>query len=200
MKAKSVKAVLVREHLVNPKVEVPDEIMELARKSRIVLGYKLMHGLVTKPKSLREVLRELDIQPYSAKSVENYKAERVEKLAAKLRKHGMRAVWQRSAIPAYHQPIPEFVLHKAIQLKEALPSVVLDVEYLTRQEIDPDPFLVASFGNERYYIEVWDEPKFENKVLSSIHSGLEDNVGGKLPKYDKYDDDSSEESDVDDEG
>ena len=28
-----------------------------------------------------------------------------------------------------------------------------------------DPFLVVRHGDERYYVEVWDEPKFEAKLL-----------------------------------
>lgn len=68
--------------------------------------------------------------------------------------------WDGVPIREYRLPIPEFAIRKAIAVSRALPSAQLYVESI-RQKPMADPFLVAVLGRERYYIEVWDEPKFE---------------------------------------
>jgi hypothetical protein len=35
-------------------------------------------------------------------------------------------------------------------------------------------FFVASCDDERYYIEVWDEPGFEHKLLKGVHISDDD--------------------------
>lgn len=75
--------------------------------------------------------------------------------------------WVRSRIVDYVKAIPEFVINKAIQIKKALPQVEIFVEEL---QTDPDPFLVVTFETdsykEEYYVEVWEEPKFEGRFVS----------------------------------
>lgn len=75
--------------------------------------------------------------------------------------------WNRVGIAEYVKAIPEFVVRKAIQIKEALPQVQIFVEELRR---DPDPFLVICFEGENYfeeyYVEVWEEPKFEGRFTN----------------------------------
>lgn len=76
--------------------------------------------------------------------------------------------WHRIAISKYLKAIPEFVVNKAIQIKEALPEVKIFVEEL---QYDPDPFLVVTCENdnftEQYYVEVWEEPLFEGRFMSA---------------------------------
>lgn len=77
--------------------------------------------------------------------------------------------WRQHEISSYAGTIPEFVLHKAIQIKREVPDAALFVEQLYEQEerhIIPnrDPFLVAKLGDECYYIEVWDEKEYEVKL------------------------------------
>ena len=76
--------------------------------------------------------------------------------------------WNRVAIAKYAKAIPEFVVSKAIQIKEALPEVQIFVEEL---QYDPDPFLVVVCKNdnftEQYYVEVWEEPQFEGRLMAS---------------------------------
>jgi len=78
-----------------------------------------------------------------------------------------RTQWARIPIAEYAKAVPEFVVRKAIQLKRSLREVELFVEEL---QTDPDPFLVAVFEEdghrEEYYIEVWEEPKFEGRFVS----------------------------------
>lgn len=73
------------------------------------------------------------------------------------------AAWQHTAITAYVEPIPEFVLQKAVQIKEHCPEVQFFIHHLN----DPkaDPFLVAMLGDEVYYVEAWEEPRFEGRAI-----------------------------------
>lgn len=74
--------------------------------------------------------------------------------------------WKLLAIADYDGTIPEFVLHKAVQIKSAVPKAGLLIDQLfTETEIAPirerDPFLVVRLGDETYYIDVWDEKEYE---------------------------------------
>lgn len=87
--------------------------------------------------------------------------------------HGRRVVrdWFKSSLEDFTGNVPEFALAKAIQIKEALPKAKFDIEYLAYAEQNnpnpaplPDPFLVATLDDERYYIEVWDEKEYEKHL------------------------------------
>lgn len=69
--------------------------------------------------------------------------------------------WERLCITEYAKPVPVHVLSKAIQIKQALPMTEFYVEEVRRM---PDPFLIAVFEKEQYYIEVWEEPTFEGRT------------------------------------
>lgn len=77
--------------------------------------------------------------------------------------------WRDMDISEYKEPVPEFVLHKAIQVKKEMPDCRIMIEHLDES---PDPFLVIqttmpnkySTPTERYFIEVWNEPKFEGRL------------------------------------
>ncbi len=49
---------------------VSEDIKDLATQSMTILGYKLVHQIVSQPKTLREVLRDLTISPFSRRSVD----------------------------------------------------------------------------------------------------------------------------------
>jgi hypothetical protein len=77
--------------------------------------------------------------------------------------------WKACSIAEFPGNIPEFVLAKAVQLKQELPKVRFEIEslYGERERIIrplPDPFLVAILEDERYYIDVWDEKEYEAKL------------------------------------
>jgi hypothetical protein len=78
--------------------------------------------------------------------------------------------WRATPISAYKKPIPEFVLNKAVQIAEKCPKAEFTIEelqverYQRIQRTLPDPFLVAKLGSESFFVEVWDEPLFENKL------------------------------------
>jgi hypothetical protein len=73
--------------------------------------------------------------------------------------------WAMTEIENYNLPIPIHVLQTALRVKAAIPGSKFQVEYLTREYTQewPDPFLVLNVGDAYYYLEVWDEPKFEGR-------------------------------------
>lgn len=77
-----------------------------------------------------------------------------------------RVVWQNTPLKGYERPVPEYALLLATEIKEHLPEVDFSVHELLVRAVTFDPFLVVHFGNEEYYIAVWDEPDFkaERKV------------------------------------
>lgn len=71
--------------------------------------------------------------------------------------------WAQVPLSRYSGFVPMHVLNKAIQIKSELPQVQFNVDVLETnwEEKYPDPFLIATHGNELFYIEVWDEIEFE---------------------------------------
>ena len=68
--------------------------------------------------------------------------------------------WNPVPISNYPEPIPEFALQTAVDVKKACPEANFFIEELVVKKI-PDPFLVAELAGEKYYLEVWNEPGFE---------------------------------------
>ncbi len=67
--------------------------------------------------------------------------------------------WNIIPIEYYKKPIPEFALYSAVELKKLCPKAQFFVEELY---VD-DPFLVVNYGGNLYWIEVWNEPDFNQK-------------------------------------
>jgi hypothetical protein len=59
--------------------------------------------------------------------------------------------------------VPEFVKAKAAEIASRLPEATFTVEELRSERRVYDPFLIVSYSDESYYIEVWDELDFECK-------------------------------------
>ena len=57
--------------------------------------------------------------------------------------------------------IPEFVTAKVGEITASLPEATFAVEQLRSERDVYDPFLIVSYGEESYYVEVWNEPVFE---------------------------------------
>ena len=143
-------------------VAAPDSVVAgLAERARDVLGYSVLHNEVTKP--LARALSELEIEILDEPQVKQYQENMVRDASIRGTVVGKEAAWEAIAISRYNRPIPEFVLNKAVQIKERLPEAEFFVEELNVKRI-PDPFLVVQFGLERYYVEVWDEAKFEGRL------------------------------------
>jgi hypothetical protein len=168
---------------------VNDGILALAAKASDILGYSVLQEKTGKPiielTELQLALKELDIDILVPVDVLAYQKDRqieqtkanleawlkefaiADKLARYVRFDG--PAWTVDKIAEYKEPIPEFVLAKAVQIKERFPECELFVESLSDH---PDPFLVVAIPHEkpyypdkeRYYVEVWAEPKFEGRI------------------------------------
>jgi len=77
--------------------------------------------------------------------------------------------WHAEPLANYGYRVPEFALSKAVKIARELPDARFHVEALFEREgrevrRDPDPFLVVKHGRELFYIDVWDEREFEQKL------------------------------------
>lgn len=59
--------------------------------------------------------------------------------------------------------VPEFIWGKAREIASCLPDATFTVEQLQSERRIYDPFLIVSYVDESYYIEVWDESEFERQ-------------------------------------
>jgi hypothetical protein len=59
--------------------------------------------------------------------------------------------------------VPEFVAAKIREITSSLPNATFTVEQLRSECRLYDPFLIVSYGEESYYVEVWNEPVFERE-------------------------------------
>jgi len=118
---------------------------------------------------LTEVLKTLDFEVLDTGSVIKYQMEEVGRLTAeKIHEdfaswtHGYfsAASWSQCDIEGYNDAIPEFVLDKAVRIKEALTEVQFRIQHMNQPKADP--FLIAIYKKEIYYIEAWAEPRFES--------------------------------------
>jgi hypothetical protein len=72
--------------------------------------------------------------------------------------------WVRTLIVNYQAEIPCFALSRAMEIKENYPEAQIYIESLQAQERPiADPFLVVGIKGYLYYVDVWDEPKFEGR-------------------------------------
>jgi len=76
--------------------------------------------------------------------------------------------WRWTEIERFSEEVPDYVLQKAIQVKEALPGCKLWVRALSDRNIENplfgiDPFLVLQAGEKCFYLECWDERAFEEQ-------------------------------------
>lgn len=156
---------------------VDAQVVTLAEEASTLLGYSALkeevEGTADTSGPLRRALAKLDIQPLDMRAVKQYQFDLRREAEARqfeeqLRTRGPEnifayASWNDTKIERYREPIPEFVLNKAVQLKRECPEVTFTVEHLDE---NPDPFLIAKLKDEKFYIEVWEEPRFEGRIKS----------------------------------
>lgn len=161
-------------------VIVPGQVeawqQELSQQAEKFLGYTVLSKHLGKiPQQLAKALAKLEIEILPPRAVFDYQCEKgrpSNPLWNLLEiddddediSFDEDFEWVRGSLRGYNKPVPEFVLHKAIQIKRAVPNVSLHIEFLASQP-KPDPFLVATLNNETFYVEVWDEPKFEGRMV-----------------------------------
>jgi hypothetical protein len=168
---------ITRESIVIPNFSEATET--LAATAESVLGYKGFSKAKEEAKELGRlaaVLATLGIEVLNREDVKRYQREKQNDVARItferwLGETGYRSSyygpnWRTTEISEYEKPIPQFVLNKAIEIKQACPEATFKVEWL---EENPDPFLHVQLlkdgskysVEEEYVIEVWNEPKFE---------------------------------------
>jgi hypothetical protein len=160
--------------------EVDQERLYLATRAQDVLGYGLLRQQVTGERKvgvcegkLTETMLKLDLPILDTATVIEYQLEEMTRRNREFISTHLNdwagsgwqttpARWSKTKLDAYEMPIPEFVLDKAIKIKEALPGVNFYIQHLD----DPkaDPFLVACHDKEVYYVEAWDESRFERAL------------------------------------
>jgi hypothetical protein len=161
-------------------IEWSEPVLTLADEAASVLGYEVLKQQQSEPSSqskLQQVLAKIGVETLKESSVKAYQEERlleqteVRYQAWKKNPLGtfVGPSWEKVTIERYREPIPEFVLNEAIQIKREMPEVRIYVEHLTDF---PDPFLIVATRHKDYeildgetvYVEVWEEPKFEGKL------------------------------------
>jgi hypothetical protein len=142
------------------------DVADLAAEASKLLGYHVLLKEIHKP--LLQLLSKLEIEILDKDKVKTYQAQIVNKLGRNFSDEDEDAddyYWEKASLSGYNQPIPEFVLAKAVEIKKANSSVEFQVEYLEKVA---DPFLIAVLAHESYYLEVWDEPKFEGRITKVV--------------------------------
>lgn len=130
--------------------------LELAREAEAILGYSAMRRHLNAPGPLAIALAELEIEPFTAESVEA-QLEATRQIATERNRKDFPGTqsspeWQRFPISQYKGLIPQHVLSRAVAIARAQPYAELWVEAL-----GGDPFLVVTRGEEEFYVDVWDE-------------------------------------------
>jgi hypothetical protein len=150
------------------------DILKLAKKSASLLKYDGLLTHLRQPLTLGKALIDLDIHPLDEKSVETYKLKELRAARRKYKSNYSTTYtirWRTIELSKYEKPIPEFALAKAVEIAEKVKNAQFSVEELTvsaeRVVHDRDPFLIVTAGRETFYIEVWDEPKFETKLIDN---------------------------------
>lgn len=171
-----------------PAPSLNDESIALGQKAEEVLGYSALKKansacVETAELQLAHGLKVIGVEILNLADVKRYQFEHMRDVAKRKFAEWLNSsdlntfycpAWGLSKISEYREPVPQFVLNKAIQIKEAVPQCDIFIEYLNES---PDPFLVAQIRKEKiydwgkchevvesYYVEVWDEPKFESTL------------------------------------
>ena len=69
-----------------------------------------------------------------------------------------RAVWEIVPNPDYQGRMPDAVFLDLCEIEANLPEVAFVVHRLVQNRKSLDPFMEARYGDESYFIAVWDEP------------------------------------------
>ena len=166
-----------RDLLVRTRITVAERATSrqaLGTDAERLLGYTPLRTDAKATSAFRAALACLDIPTLDQDAVDKYKAQMVDHYETHGKKPSM-PTWRLKPLKGYNLPVPEFVLRKAVQIAKELPGVQFFVDQLAC-----DPFLIATMTplydsavnqasrlldpDLSAYIEVWDEPKFEEAL------------------------------------
>jgi hypothetical protein len=71
--------------------------------------------------------------------------------------------WNAVKLYSFNEKVPAFALSRALEVRKELPNSSFFVESLVYRNEIVDPFMFVQIGDEKYYLDVWDEPKFEGR-------------------------------------
>ncbi len=142
-------------------LERTNERIKRASLARLALGYKELSLAVAEIRlrltlaDVEEGLREAGVQIFDNKEVGRYKS----KIS---NDNWHTGEWATTLISEYDQPIPEFAIDIALQIKQTIPEAEFSIEHFVHWRTD-DPFLSFKVPGvqRRFVVEVWDEPDFE---------------------------------------
>ncbi len=76
----------------------------------------------------------------------------------------IRGRWMIQTLKDYIDPVPQFALATAREIHLRVPEAEFFIHEFVVKEKQQDPFLVVRLGEfEEYYVEVWDEPEYDQK-------------------------------------
>jgi hypothetical protein len=157
--------------LVRKAVEAPPELTyieaykDIAARADKLLGYTPLKYAIPQTElrnsgqaEVAKVFEAMGFEPLDFDTVRRY-----QKWYAKKHDEEYRHVeWKAESIKDYRNAVPAFALSRALEIKSHLPDAQFSVEYPTYVSV-PDPFLRMDYKGSAYYLEVWDEPKFEGR-------------------------------------
>ena len=73
------------------------------------------------------------------------------------------AIWRAVALNEYTSPVPGFALATAKEIHQRVEGATFFIDELVVAQVQHDPFLVVRGDGEEYYVEVWNEPGYEQK-------------------------------------
>ena len=153
-------------------LDLTDPRQKLASEAEALLGYTPLRQELRTPGTLKRVLAKLEISVLEEKGVSAYKKQMAEHYSTSGKMFD--PTWRITPLKDYRQPVPEFALQKAIEIKRELPEAMFYVEQLAI-----DPFLIVTLNplqdfmspwntlkraldpETAVYVEAWSEPKFE---------------------------------------
>ena len=74
-----------------------------------------------------------------------------------------KASWRVVALNEYVSPVPGFALATAKEIHQRVTGATFFIDEMVVEQVQKDPFLVVRGDGEEYYVEVWDEPGYEQK-------------------------------------
>jgi len=188
----------IRKEVVGEVTDMQPALSVLAESAKAILGYDVLAKrmekilVTTETTLLRMTLQSLELSVLNERDVLRYQKEQLIARTTELAQAWMDEVakaefdscvqngfstftgpnWRLTTIHEYRLPVPEFILAKAVQIKEKMPECAIYIEHL---DDHPDPFLVVGASKsayswqkpeEHYYLDVWAEPKFEGRLNS----------------------------------
>jgi hypothetical protein len=157
--------------LVRKAVEVPPELTyveaykAVADKAATQLGYTPLRSAIPlvelKHEGQAEVAKVFESMGFESLDFDTVR--RYQKWYARKHSEEYRHVeWKAESLKDYRDQVPAFALSRALEIKSHLPNAQFSVEYPTYVSV-PDPFLRMDYKGSAYYLEAWDEPKFEGR-------------------------------------